>query len=157
MFCYNCGAKISDGDKFCPYCGTKIKTTEENMNGTTRDEYDSADKSADDIDAFFGDKIPSKDRKRTSSDRIYSSSEHYSSSRSTINHKENNGLSIAGIILAFLMPVMGLILSIIAYENSKKAGEKNRVALAGIIIAICSLALSVIINIFSFEFLYFLL
>lgn len=156
MFCYNCGAKLGDDDKFCPYCGTKIKTTDEYMNGTTRDEYETVDKSTDDIDTFFGEKISSQDKKKTSSDRIYSNASHYSS-RSTINHKENNGLSIAGIILAFIMPIVGLILSIIAYDNAKKAGEKNRVALAGIIIAISSLALSVIINAFSLKFLYFLL
>lgn len=24
MYCYNCGKKVSDTDRFCPYCGTKL-------------------------------------------------------------------------------------------------------------------------------------
>lgn len=44
------------------------------------------------------------------------------------------GLSIAAIILAFLVPVVGLILGIVAMVQSKKAGHKNGLALAAVII-----------------------
>lgn len=46
------------------------------------------------------------------------------------------GLGIAGIILAILLPVIGLIVSIIANSQSKKAGFKNGPAKAGIIVGI---------------------
>jgi len=46
------------------------------------------------------------------------------------------GLSIAGVIFAFLIPLLGLILSIVALVQSKNAGQKNGLAIAGIIISI---------------------
>ena len=49
---------------------------------------------------------------------------------------ENPGkvLGIVGFILAFFFPLVGLILSIIGFVKSKKAGFKNGLALAGIIL-----------------------
>ena len=46
------------------------------------------------------------------------------------------GLGIAGLILAFFMPLIGLILSIVAKGKSKKAGHKNVIALWGLILSI---------------------
>ncbi|ARJ04163.1 hypothetical protein GCM10010988_28920 [Cnuibacter physcomitrellae] len=43
-------------------------------------------------------------------------------------------LGIVGLILAFLTPVIGLILSIIALVQSKKAGVRNGLALVGVIV-----------------------
>ncbi len=43
-------------------------------------------------------------------------------------------LGIVGLILAFLAPVIGLILSIVALVQSKKAGVRNGLALAGVIV-----------------------
>ncbi|HEX7484072.1 MAG TPA: hypothetical protein VF281_02880 [Candidatus Saccharimonadales bacterium] len=44
------------------------------------------------------------------------------------------GLGIAGFILAFFVPIVGLPLSIVAFLKSKKANMKNGLALAGIIL-----------------------
>ncbi|MGV3712583.1 DUF4190 domain-containing protein [Pseudolysinimonas sp.] len=46
------------------------------------------------------------------------------------------GLTIAGIVFAFLFPLLGLILSIVALVQSRSAGQKNKGAVAGIIISI---------------------
>ncbi|QIK64256.1 DUF4190 domain-containing protein [Leucobacter viscericola] len=43
-------------------------------------------------------------------------------------------LGIVGLILAFIMPLIGLILSIVAMVQSRKAGAKNIPALIGIIV-----------------------
>jgi len=43
-------------------------------------------------------------------------------------------LGIVGLILAFLAPVIGLILSIVAKVQSRKAGVPNGIATAGIIV-----------------------
>lgn len=43
-------------------------------------------------------------------------------------------LAIIGLVSAFFMPLVGLVLSIIAYFQSKKAGYKNSIAVIGIII-----------------------
>ena len=45
-----------------------------------------------------------------------------------------HGMGIAGLVCAFLAPLVGLILSIVAMKKSKKAGMGNGIALAGIII-----------------------
>ncbi|MCA9342824.1 DUF4190 domain-containing protein [Candidatus Saccharibacteria bacterium] len=49
--------------------------------------------------------------------------------------KSTDGLSIAAIILAFFIPIVGLILGIIAKVKSKNAGQKNTLATAAIIIS----------------------
>lgn len=53
------------------------------------------------------------------------------------------GLGIAGLILAFLAPPLGLLLSIIAKVQSSKAGFKNGPAKAGIILGIIFIVLGI--------------
>ncbi|WP_210481488.1 hypothetical protein [Naasia sp. SYSU D00948] len=55
------------------------------------------------------------------------------------------GLGIAGLVLAFLVPLVGLILSIIAKSQSKKAGYPNGPATAGIWISIVLMVLGAIL------------
>ncbi|OJX63148.1 MAG: hypothetical protein BGO95_09005 [Micrococcales bacterium 73-13] len=58
-------------------------------------------------------------------------------------------LGIVGLILAFLwwLSVVGLILSIIAFNQSKNAGFKNTPAKVGIIVGSIVIGLSVIVTI----------
>ncbi len=57
-----------------------------------------------------------------------------------------NGLCIAGFVCSFLVPIVGLILSIVALTQINRTGEKSRgMAIAGIVI-------SVVIWLFSFIF-----
>ena len=62
-----------------------------------------------------------------------------------------SGMSIAGFVLAFLMPVIGLILSIVAHNGAKRDGDERsaRFSKAGIIISACIIALYVIIVVIS--------
>lgn len=57
------------------------------------------------------------------------------------------GIVIAGLICAFLCPLIGLILSIIGRGKAKEAGSGVGMATAGIIIAIVMMLLGVIINV----------
>ena len=59
------------------------------------------------------------------------------------------GLSIAAIILAFLVPLVGLILGIVALVQAKKAGRKNGLALAAVIIGAVLMVVYIIIGIVS--------
>ena len=53
---------------------------------------------------------------------------------------------IVGLVLAFLLPLIGFIVSLVARSQSKKAGFKNGPAVAGIIIgALGTLALIIAI------------
>lgn len=50
-----------------------------------------------------------------------------------------NGMAIAGFILAFFIPILGIIFSIIGLGQCKRRGQKGRgLAIAGIIISIVS-------------------
>ena len=62
-----------------------------------------------------------------------------------------SGMSIAGFVLAFLMPVIGLILSIVAHNGAKRDDDERsaRFSKAGIIISACIIALYVIIVVIS--------
>ncbi len=52
------------------------------------------------------------------------------------NNNENNTMSIVGFILSFMMPVVGLILSIIGLNKSKELNNKGKgLSIAGIIIS----------------------
>ncbi len=49
-------------------------------------------------------------------------------------HDPGKTLGIIGLVLSFFTALIGMIISIIAFRSSKKAGFKNAPALAGIII-----------------------
>ncbi len=54
-------------------------------------------------------------------------------------------LGIVGLVLAFLAPVIGLILSIVAKVQSKNAGVKNTPATVGIVLSIIFIVLGLIL------------
>ena len=58
-------------------------------------------------------------------------------------------LGIVGLILAIVIPLVGLIVSIIAQNQSKAAGYPNKLAKIGIIVSIILMVLGLIIGIFS--------
>ena len=65
------------------------------------------------------------------------------------NNNENNTMSIVGFILSFIIPVVGLILSIIGLNKSKELNNKGKgLSIAGIIISVL---------LFIFQFLVLLL
>lgn len=55
--------------------------------------------------------------------------------------KPGSGLAIAGIIIDFFIPLLGLILSIVAKVQSKNAGVKNTAATVGIVLGIVFIVL----------------
>ncbi|HYI60089.1 MAG TPA: DUF4190 domain-containing protein [Microlunatus sp.] len=55
-------------------------------------------------------------------------------------------LGIIGLVLSFFTTIIGLIISIVALRQSKKAGFKNTPALAGVIIGIVTTVLAIIIG-----------
>lgn len=59
---------------------------------------------------------------------------------------KTNSLAIWGLVLAFFIPILGLILSIVAKSQIKKSGEGgNGLATAGIIISIVYMVITVVI------------
>lgn len=65
--------------------------------------------------------------------------------------KETPALVIAGFILAFIQPLIGLILSIVGFNELKKDNNTNTgLCKAGIIISAISLALPIVFGIITF-------
>jgi len=58
-------------------------------------------------------------------------------------------LGIVGLVLAILIPLVGLIVSIIAQNQSKAAGYPNKPAKIGVIVAIILMVLGLLIGIGS--------
>jgi Na+/H+-dicarboxylate symporter len=56
-------------------------------------------------------------------------------------------LGIVGLILAFFIPLVGLILGIVGLNQSKKAGRKNGIALAAIIVSSVFIVIGIIVAI----------
>jgi hypothetical protein len=54
-------------------------------------------------------------------------------------------LGIVGLILAFVFQIAGLVCSIIALSQSRRAGYKNGIALAGIIVSGALIVIGVIV------------
>ena len=52
------------------------------------------------------------------------------------------GLGIASVVFAFIIPIAGLILSIVARNKSKKAGHSNGLASVGLVISIITTIIS---------------
>lgn len=63
-----------------------------------------------------------------------------------------SGLSVAGFILSFFGGIIGLILSVVAFNDAKKTGSQKSITLskAGIIISTVLLAISVVTGIIFF-------
>ena len=66
------------------------------------------------------------------------------------NNKPTNTMAILGLIFAFVMPILGLIFSIIAKGQIKKTGENGAgLATAGLIISIIWMVIILIWIIFA--------
>ncbi|SDY84186.1 hypothetical protein [Herbiconiux ginsengi] len=58
-------------------------------------------------------------------------------------------LGIVGLVVAILANLIGLVISVIAYTQSKKAGYKNMPALIGVVVGAVFFVLTVVIGIVS--------
>lgn len=58
---------------------------------------------------------------------------------------EGNVIAIVGFVFAFLIPIVGLICSIIGYNKAKAGAPYKGLALAGIIISVIDIGLYIII------------
>ena len=55
-------------------------------------------------------------------------------------------MGIVGLVLAIFCSLVGMVVSIIAYNKSKTAGFKNNIALAGIIVGAVLFVIGLIYN-----------
>ena len=67
------------------------------------------------------------------------------------NGSSSNGMAIAGFILSFFIPLLGLIFSIIGLKRSKETNNGKGLSTAGIIISCVTLVITIIMGIISFS------
>ena len=58
---------------------------------------------------------------------------------------ESNVLAIVGFVFSFLISIVGLVCSILGYNNAKRGAPYKNLALAGIIISIISMGLYIVL------------
>lgn len=66
--------------------------------------------------------------------------------QSPANSQIDNTIAIVGFVFSFLIAIVGLICSIVGYNNAKRGAQYGGLALAGIIISIVSMGLALIIT-----------
>ena len=64
---------------------------------------------------------------------------------------QSNGMAIAGFILSFFIPLLGLIFSILGLKRSKETNNGKGLSTAGIIISCITMVITLIIGIISFS------
>ena len=67
------------------------------------------------------------------------------------NGTSSNGMAIAGFILSFFIPLLGLIFSIIGLKRSKETNNGKGLSTAGIIISCVIMVITIIMGIISFS------
>lgn len=67
------------------------------------------------------------------------------------NGSLSNGMAIAGFILSFFIPLLGLIFSIIGLKRSKETNNGKGLSTAGIIISCITMVITLIMGIISFS------
>ena len=67
------------------------------------------------------------------------------------NGSSSNGMAIAGFILSFFIPLLGLIFSILGLKRSKETNNGKGLSTAGIIISCITMVITIIMGIISFS------
>ncbi len=124
MNCPKCGTVLADGSPFCSTCGTNLTSMPGGMSPTGMG-MGPGMPGMPGMPGYGGmPGMPMMQATRTS------------------------GMAIAGFVLSFFCSLLGLIFSIIGYNECKKSGgivKGEGLALAGIIIAILNMLLAVVV------------
>lgn len=64
---------------------------------------------------------------------------------------QSNGMAIAGFVLSFFIPLLGLIFSILGLKKSKETNTGKGLSTAGIIISCITMVITLIMGIISFS------
>ena len=141
MLCKYCGNELEEGAKFCPACGKPQDQPQAHpIPGIGSQSQPQAQPQP---QAQFQPN-PGAYQQQNQGPRPIPTNNPYQQ----YNKNKTNSMAVAGFILAFFVPLVGLILSIMGYQQIQKSGEKGRgLALAGIIISAVWMVLSVIINV----------
>ncbi|MDE6201244.1 MAG: zinc ribbon domain-containing protein [Clostridiales bacterium] len=127
MFCKNCGTHISDDSKFCYKCGTPTHIAEQ------KDQI-----AANDYDPFDFPPTASYNPAPTPQPRPQPQAQHQPQQQTSAADEGIYGL--LGFVFAFLIPILGLIFSIIGMSKKKN----NGLATAGFVLSLVVIIIAVI-------------
>lgn len=125
-YCKGCGAELPDGAVFCPSCGRNVQN---------------------DNQANYGNNAQSSNQNngQRNFSSEYCQNGNYNRSNNYDYMERYSPLTILGFVFAFVAPLVGLILSIIANNEAKRLGSEKNVSLSktGIILSSVFLGLEV--------------
>ena len=144
-FCPNCGNILNDNTTMCPKCGMQI--TQSNMTNSMNNMNTSG--SMNTINTM--NTPPSSNTVNSMNNMNALGSMNTMNTTNTMNtmntasssNGENN-IAIAGFILSFIIPIIGLILSIIGLKKSKETNNDRGLSIAGIVISTIFTIISII-------------
>ena len=115
MYCDKCGHELQGFSLICPCCGGTYGEPEPG--------------------APAEDEKPVEDAKPVEEEKP-AEQEQPAGQIPPVYIEQTNGCAVAGLVFAFLFPILGLILSCLGFKRSKLTGDKYRgVAIAGIVIS----------------------
>ncbi|MGN0823658.1 MAG: zinc-ribbon domain-containing protein [Candidatus Coproplasma sp.] len=127
-YCKGCGSELPDGAVFCPSCGRNVQNDaqSERQNNT----YNNYNNNANGNRTF---------------DSEYCQNDNYQRANGYSNPESYSPLTILGLVFSFVTSLVGLILSIIAYNEAKRVGSEKNISLSktGIILSSVFLGLEV--------------
>lgn len=121
MFCSHCGKQLADGSAVCPYCGAQLKAAQQQV-------------------PFDGNGSPAPDRQP-----IYTQAPPPPPPQAYPAGDTTNVLAIVGFILAFFIPIAGLVCSILGKKKAAELGGSGQgLATAGVVISSIEIAIYVL-------------
>lgn len=129
MYCKHCGSSIDDKSAFCRFCGKALDSA--NVNKVVSEE---APRPA----------PPPPQPVYTPVQNNYAPPQQQGYYAPPAPKPPENTIAIVGFVLAFLVPIAGLICSIIGFNNTKKGGNNKGLAIAGIAISAVYMAIAIL-------------
>ena len=147
MFCNFCGKEVDEGTQTCPHCGADLKADTSATADPVKEEQvaEVAPATAEPAPAPAPAPKPAPAPAAAPKPAPAPAPKPQAPVQQEL---KPNGMALAGFILAFFFPYVGIILAIVGLVRCKKGYNRKGLAIAGIILS----ALSIFMNIISYVF-----
>lgn len=153
MICSNCSNTIPDNAKFCPFCGASqlnrepedetpkpelVFTSQKEQSGSFAEQAAEPDEQQENV---------SREPQASSGDPN-TADRHtvYTSQGTQADYRPFSGMAIAGFVLAFIFPILGLIFSAIGMSQCRQNDYSGKgLAVAGLVLSIVFLVFWIIL------------
>lgn len=133
MYCTKCGNKNDDGSSFCGNCGAALVSNDNNNSAYA----------ASDMNNQYNPNVQNVNTYCNPQQNGY-----YNQAQNN-SYSKMNSMALAGFIVSFFFGLVGLILSLIGFHQTRVRGERGKgFAIAGIVIGCLSVISTIWIIIF---------